>query len=304
MDYSAALVWCCSLGPLLGSEMEGDRPPPLRRYSSVLVMGKMAAVDYEGEAVLFHQRLILRTASTTAMLNTTGRVCDSPDGLFWFLTADGDVYPELIRVPPATGIKWLNERNEPIPTTMMPAGRHLEQVHEFGAHKRMLLSPDVIVRAVLGAQETEDTCREGESPGFAEASPPPATPDTPPGRKVDEGDSLDPGDTVADPLLDARVLSVQLKSAGDRHREFRNAVSELVQSLWAGWLVSGPRTFLWCCKFMSEHALHPLAHHSRFVQLKWFTPCGPSCARTRVALSRDRAWVDFRSALGCGALMF
>ena len=85
--------------------------------------------------------------------------------------------------------------------------------------------------------------------------------------KVDEGDSLDPGDTVADPLLDARILSVQRNSAGDRQREFRNAVSELVQSPWAGRPVSGPRTFLWCCKFMSEHALHPLAHHSRFVQL-------------------------------------
>ena len=65
------------------------------------------------------------------------------------------------------------------------------------------------MRAVLGARETEDTCREGESPGLAEALPPPATADTAPDRKVDEGNSLDPGDTVADPLLDARVLSVQ-----------------------------------------------------------------------------------------------
>ena len=77
--------------------------------------------------------------------------------------------------------------------------------------------------------------------------PPPATPDTPPERKVDEGDSLDPGDKVADPLVDARVLSVQRNSAGDRYREFRSAVSERVQSLWAGWPVSRPRAFLWCC---------------------------------------------------------
>ena len=196
------------------------------------------------------------------MLNTTGRMCDSVNGLFWILTPDGDVYPELLRVPPATGIVWLNERNEPIPTTMMPAGRRLEQLYTFKTRRPILLSTEVIVRAVLGAQETEDTCREVETPGLPEALPPPATPDTPPGRKVDEGDSLDPGDNVADPLLDARALSVQRNSAGDRHREFRNAVSELVQSLWAGWPVPGPRTFLWCCKFMSEHALHPLAHHS------------------------------------------
>ena len=80
----------------------------------------------------------------------------------------------------------------------MPAGRHLEQVDEFGAHRRVLLCPEVILRAALGAQGTEDTCREGESPGLVEALPPPATADTPPGRKVDEGDSLDPGDTVPD----------------------------------------------------------------------------------------------------------
>ena len=144
VDYSAALVWRCASGPPLGSEIEGDRPPPLRRYPSVLDTGKMVAVEYEGETGLFHHRLILRTASTAAVLNTTGRMCDSPNGLFWILTPDGDVYPELLQVPRATGLVWLNERNEPIPTTMMPAGCHLEQVYEFGAHRRILLSPDVI----------------------------------------------------------------------------------------------------------------------------------------------------------------
>ena len=134
--------------------MEGDRQPPLRWYPCVLDMGKMVAVEYEGETGLFHHRLILETTSTAAMLNTAGKMRDSPNGLFWILTPDGDVYPDLLRVPPATGIIWLNERNEPIPTTMMPAGRHLEQVYEFGAHRHILLSPEVIVRAVLGAQET------------------------------------------------------------------------------------------------------------------------------------------------------
>ena len=39
---------------------------------------------------------------TAAMLNTTGRMCDSPNSLFWILIPEGDVYPELLRVPPAT----------------------------------------------------------------------------------------------------------------------------------------------------------------------------------------------------------
>ena len=138
------------------------------------------------------------------------------------------------------------------------------------------------------AQETEDTCREGEGPGLAEALPPPATAGSTPDGKVDEGDSLDLGDTVADPLLDARVLSVQRNSAGDRHREFRNAVSELVQSPWAAWPASGPRTFLWCCKFMSEHALHPVAHHSIFVQLSGLLPAGSSAQEHGLGLTFDQ----------------
>ena len=117
--------------------MEGDRPPQLRRYPSVLDMGKMIAVEYEGEAGFFHQS---RSPSS----------------------------------PAATGIIWL------VPTTMMLAGRRLEQVYEFRALRRILLSPEVIVRAVLGGQETEDTCREGAGPGLPEAMPPPATLDTPP----------------------------------------------------------------------------------------------------------------------------
>ena len=92
--------------------------------------------------------------------------------------------------------------------------------------------------AVLGGEETEDPSREGESPGLVEALPPPATADAPLGREVDEGDSLNPGDNVADPLLDERVLRVQ--------RSFSQRISELVQS---------------------PHALHPLAHRSIFVQL-------------------------------------
>ena len=59
VDCSAVLVWCCAFGPLPRSVMEGG---------------------------FFHQRLILRTASIAAMLNTTGRMCDSPNGLFWMAT--------------------------------------------------------------------------------------------------------------------------------------------------------------------------------------------------------------------------
>ena len=116
VDFFAALVWCCAFGPPLSSEMEDDRPPPLRRYPSVLDMGKIVAVEYEIETRLFHRRLILRTAPTAAMLNTTGRMCDFLNGVFWILTPDGDVYPELLRQGIGTGSlavpcpSWFNRR--------------------------------------------------------------------------------------------------------------------------------------------------------------------------------------------------
>ena len=81
---------------------------------------------------------------------------------------------------------------------------------------------------------------------------------------------------MADPLLDARVLSVQMNSAGDRHREFRSAVSELVQSPCGGWPWLGPRSFLWFCKCVSEHAAHVLARRLRFVPLSGSLPTDPA----------------------------
>ena len=102
----------------------------------------MIAVEYAGEAGLFHQRLIRRTNSAAALLNTTGQTCDSTNGLFWILTPDGDVYPEHLPVLPATGS---------VLTTMTPTGSHLEQVYGFGAPRRVQLSLEVIVRVLLQA---------------------------------------------------------------------------------------------------------------------------------------------------------
>ena len=144
-------------------------------------------------------------------------MCDSSNGLFWTLTPDGDVYPEFLQVPPATGLLWLNERHAPILTMMISTGRRLEQAYGLAAHRRFELSPEVIVRAVLGAQETEDTCREaaatatappGETPGLSELGPttaPLSAPsDTPPGQGVSDGDPLALGDSMADPRCEER----------------------------------------------------------------------------------------------------
>ena len=86
------------------------------------------------------------------------------------------------RFPLATGPVRLNERNNPFLTTMMLAGRPFDQFYEFGVQRRAFnFSQEIIARAVFGAQETEDTCEEGE--GFA----PLAVPATPPVLEDDKG---------------------------------------------------------------------------------------------------------------------
>ena len=60
------------------------------------VMDKMIAVEYDEEARFFHQRVILRVASIAAMFYTSKEMDDPPNGRFWTLTPDGDVYPEML----------------------------------------------------------------------------------------------------------------------------------------------------------------------------------------------------------------
>ena len=54
-----------------------------------------------------------------------------------------------------------------------------------------------------------------------------------------------------------------------------NAAFDPVQLSWAGWPVSGPRSLLSCCKFTSEHAWHPLVHHSSSGHLSGLLPTDP-----------------------------
>ena len=179
--------------------MEVDLPPPPRQFPSVLDM------DNDRGGVRRRSRVLSPTTASEDSFGGSPAQYHHPDirlyehSLFWILTPDGDVYPELLHVPPATGLVWLNERDAPLLTTMTPAGRHVEQVYGLGALRRTQLSPEVTVRAVLGAQETENTCRERAAatatpesgiPGLLEldraASPFRAPPDTTPRRGVSD----------------------------------------------------------------------------------------------------------------------
>ena len=96
---------------------------------------------------------------------------------------------------------------------------------------------------------------------------------------------------------------------GDRHREFRNAVSE-AGSISVGWMARvRPSNLLVVlqCKFMSEHTLHPLAHHPRFVQLRGLLPTYPAaqehellCRAIELGLTFDQLQV---AELSCFELL-
>ena len=87
------------------------------------------------------------------------------------------------------------------------------------------------------------------------------------GDKGDKGggddDDLDKDDD--EPEDDARVLSVQRDSGGARFRPFRDVVPVLTETAWANWPVSGPRTVVWCAKFIAEVDGHPRARHQRWL---------------------------------------
>ena len=62
-------------------------------------------------------------------------------------------------------------------------------------------------------------------------------------------------------------MAIERLPDGQRRREFRSAVSLLLESAWDGWPVAGPRTTLWCCRFIAENDLSPKARHVRWRQM-------------------------------------
>ena len=170
-----------------------------------LVWANMVTVEYAEEARFFPQRVILRVASTAAMFYISKELDDPPSGRFWTLTPDGDLHPEMLLIPSATGLVWLDGKDQPILTTMMLAGHRLVRVYRFGAQMR-IFSPEVIVWAVFVDLETEVTCEEYETHGLPVSSTSVAAPVTSPGRRI--ASELEE--------LGSKVLAVEMKAGRER----------------------------------------------------------------------------------------
>ena len=70
----------------------------------------------------------------------------------------------------------------------------------------------------------------------------------------------------AAPLRDARVLDVVYDQLGQRHLDFREAVLKMREDPWPDWPIAGPRTALWCCRFIAQHGSTPMGRHVRWRQ--------------------------------------
>jgi hypothetical protein len=77
------------------------------------------------------------------------------------------------------------------------------------------------------------------------------------------------GDGVA-PVLDdeddASILAIRRLPDGERWRPYKETVVGLKESEWDRWPIAGPRTLLWCLRFIAEHDQHPKARHVRWRQ--------------------------------------
>ena len=87
------------------------------------------------------------------------------------------------------------------------------------------------------------------------------------------------GDGVPAGELDARVLALQVGEEGERRRGFTSSVKELTETAWPGWPVLGPRTTLWCARFVASGGTRPTCPLGTPGSLITSWPCG--CCRSR-----------------------
>ena len=78
--------------------------------------------------------------------------------------------------------------------------------------------------------------------------------------------------------LDARVLAVTEDADGGRRLPFRDATRQMTNTEWAKWPLQGPRTALWCAKFISEQDIAPRSRHAKWRSEVNLTSADPTVA--------------------------
>ena len=224
--------------------------------------GAQVAVEYEDEPGTFHARLVLRAARPGALTAVMELNALDETKVYWILTPDGDIYPEELSVPPLSAYCQCDEEGDLRRRGgMTPVGRRCRRFYAFGEGSVEELTPLVVCRAMTAAEREDNRYRDGGAPALL--------PIAVPGAGAAPARAAAPEEDAEE--VDARVLAVARDPSGVRSRPFRETVALLTETAWDAWPVTGPRTLLWCCKFIARHSLHPLAHHTRFLQLAGVT---------------------------------
>ena len=238
----------------------------------VLECGRAVLVQYEGERH-FHRRVLLCRGNKEAMKAITEE--DTADAnsymmtdpeIWWVLTPDNHIYPEEISVPPLRAFGLCKPDGALEKSTLVGRRSRVNDIHDF----RESPSPMQFIRLVQEAREQQKKFKTplADLKAFG-ADPLPAAPrDSGIPRLGDEETAaqkrIDEVNSEVDESLDARVLSMVRLPDGTRYKDFRKAVGELLESPWAGWPLSGPRTTRWCLRYIMEVDGHPTAHHTRW----------------------------------------
>ena len=101
-------------------------------------------------------------------------------------------------------------------------------------------------------------------------------------KAVPEG--ADDEDANEDEEDDARTLAIARLPDGRRHRSFKEAVALLHETDWDAWPIAGPRTTLWCARFIADNDGTPRARHVRWRQATGLTSADPGVADHELAM--------------------
>ena len=278
-----------------------------------LVEGNKVIVRYEGERE-WHRRLLITPGSTKTYLEVSGeRAVGGPT--WWTGTADLDVFPEEFSVPPLAGLAALETDGTIVGETLLGEAKYLRVVYgsldsrwHFAMFAETLRACEAREQKSTGSGLAQSQ-KAGGAAGAKGFQEPPADIDDWKVVRSSSGKGL--GEAVPDnckqfvvegdlgfakgpdgvflitkaddeeedgEALDARVLSTSRDKDGVRHKDFRAAVLETTTSQWAGWPLTGPRTAMWCLRFIQDTDGNPRARHTH-----WKRDAGLQSSDTGVA---------------------
>ena len=216
-------------------------------------------VKYDGDPTQWHIRILIIETTPEMHLKIMGWAALG-ENIWWVLTPDKDCYPESLAVPPLLGIGFRDIKSKLIQGSIVGRNSYLNQVYDFDR----LPCPAAFRELEIAVRKQMTTGGEGRDTGGADGSGGAGlAPDHGQVSLEDEEGGGENDEEEAE--VDARVLAICREPGGRRWRAFRDGVEALTETDWEAWPLTGPRTVLWCCKFIIDVDGTPRARHTRWV---------------------------------------